>query len=106
MITFIKNLFRKDVPAKVNPKPKSLEELQLESKAHSFIYTKYGYAGTTSLSNLFKVFPEVSKECQVGPIDINLGHANTDVLLISKTQYTELLCLAVKGKLYEFKNKN
>ena len=99
MITFIKNLFRKDVPAKVNPKPIS----ELEQKCKSEVYEEYGYRGVTSLSNLFKAFPEVSKECQVGPIDINLGHANTDVLLISKTQYTELLCLAVKGKLYEFK---
>lgn len=100
-----KKIFSNSRVRKINPKPKSLEELQIESKARSFIYNKYGYVGTTSLSNLFKVFPEVSKECQVGPIDINLGHAETDVLLISKTQYIELLELAIKGTIYE-NNKN
>lgn len=101
MITFIKKLFSNSKPSKVNPKPIS----ELEQKCKNEVYEEYGYRGVTSLSNLFKAFPEVSKECQVGPIDINLGNANTDVLLISKTQYTNLLCLAVKGKLYELQNK-
>ena len=101
MFSFIKNLFTNPKIAKVNPIPVS----EIEQKCKSEVYEQYGYRGVTSLSNLFKAFHEVSKECQSGPIDINLGHANTDVLLISKTHYTELLCLATQAKILELQNK-
>ena len=102
MFSFITKVFTKPRVAKVNPIPLS----ELEQKCKSEVYEEFGYRGVTSLSNLFKVFFEVSKECQKGPIDITNSNASTDVLLISKTHYTNLLCLAVKGKLYELQNKN